>query len=204
MNKVLVADKLIEQGVQAKKNGYYEKAKDLYLQALNYNPEDYAIYLNLGKVCYLLGEYGLAERSYLAFMHLQLNIREMKEKGLIEYDVIEKNRNRGIYNDLPQHIKDILPTVSALVILQDPNTPRHFAHAMIDGVNKNVRKYKDVYMATLAGASLELALKRNKLTEDEYYNFENNQYIGFGREQLLDLIRWDKLLSKDVLSLYFK
>lgn len=204
MNNIQKAEELLIKGVEEKKRGNYGKAKELYLESLRYNTIDPVTYLNLGKIGYLLEEYNLAIRAYLSFMHLQLHIRERKEQGIINYDLFEKQNNDSIYESLSDNIKSILPKKSALLILQDPNTPRHLAHALLDEDSMELRPYSSVYKKTLEGKDIRFELDKNDLSEEEYMDFENNQYIGFGREQLLDLIRWDKLLSSDVLRLYFK
>lgn len=205
MDNYTMAEQLLTLGLNEKRKGNYEEARNFYLESLKYNNANQTAYLNLGKINYLLGNRELAICSYLANMHLQIIEREQKVRGIRYYSEEEKNFNEDFYNSFPDRVKIKLYIKSGIVILQNYNIPRHFAHALLDFTQKDIKKYANVYRETMKGSvDIGKVLKENNLTQEEYMVFDNVNYRGYGIEAFLDLIRWNKIDEDNVLKLYFK
>lgn len=55
---------ILTEGVNYKRNGQYEKAKEKYIEAIKLDSKNPIAYYNLGKILYILGDYGTSVRSY--------------------------------------------------------------------------------------------------------------------------------------------
>lgn len=56
--------KILTEGVNYKRDGQYEKAKEKYIEAIKLDSKNPIAYYNLGKILYILGDYGASIRSY--------------------------------------------------------------------------------------------------------------------------------------------
>lgn len=56
--------KILTEGVNYKRNGEYEKAKEKYIEAIKLDSKEPLAYYNLGKVLYILEDYEASVRSY--------------------------------------------------------------------------------------------------------------------------------------------
>lgn len=199
------AEQLLIQGVEFKKAGEYGKALDMYAKSLDYNPFDPMAYYNMGKISYLLGKDNLSILSYLAYIHLNLHLRELKLRGMAEYPPMEKMINDMNYESLSSQVK--LPTESSIFIFQSPNGARHIAHSVIDfsGSYPQYKKYAQAYRADIEGKGrLDSVLRQNNLSMDEYNDAEDKIYRSGGIEILFNNIKWKQIMDTNVIGLYFR
>lgn len=82
-----VADQLCIQGLEAKRNGYYAEAINLYEQARRLQPNDLEIYFNMGKILFILKQYKLSVDAYLCcceeVLHGDIPISELSPNFLM-------------------------------------------------------------------------------------------------------------------------
>ena len=125
----------MDRGGMHKRNGDFYAEKDCFVKALELDPLDMTIYVNLAKVAHLLKAQTLAIICYLAATHLQL--------APIEQSIYENNLPKYLenqYNAFPKEIEKNLPAKSGFVIYIDINLPRHVAHSILDLSQSNLRK----------------------------------------------------------------
>jgi tetratricopeptide (TPR) repeat protein len=198
-------DQLLDRGVALKRLGDLEGAKDCYIKALDIDPFNMMTYISLGKTAHLLKAQDLAVRCYLASTHLQL--------APIEKSINENRLPMHLkvqYDIFPQDILKQLPRKSAFVIFIDPNTPRHIAHSIIDlspktlNENPHLKAYCEVYHAHILGnGTHDETLKKWGLTSSNQIETDEQIYIPFGRNFLVQELQWDNLSRNDVLNIYF-
>lgn len=201
----LELQRLMDQGVALKRQGNLEGARDCYIQALQKAPTEIEIYSSLGKVAHLLRSQDLAVRSYLACAHLYM--------GPIEI-AMQKNQFPQhlelIYNTIPAEILVKLPKKSAFMIFIDSNTPRHLAHSLIDLTpdmmrsNPQLSPYAEIYYSHIYGnGSYGSTMQKHRLTSGDQISMDEQVYIPYGQNFLLQNINWDLITTSDVIKLYF-
>lgn len=196
---------LLDRGVALKRAGDLEGAKEIYLKALEIDPTNMMTYISLAKTAHLLKSQNLAVRCYLASTHLQL--------APIERSIQQNNLPMHLklqFDTFPPDILSQLPRKSAFVIYIDPNTPRHVAHTLIDltpellSKNPNLKSYSEVYHSHILGnGTHERTLQKWGLTPSDQIGFDEQIYIPYGREFLIQELQWDKISRDDVLNIYF-
>jgi tetratricopeptide (TPR) repeat protein len=201
---MITLDELTSKGDALKRAGDLEGAKDCYMQALDIDPFNRMTYIHLGKIAHLLKAQDLAVRCYLASLHLEL--------AQIEKDIHDHSLPIHLqvqYDTIPEDILDQLPQKSAFIIFADSDVPRLIAHSIIDlspkalNVNPQLKAYSDIYNAELLedGAHDE-TLGKWGLTSSDETNTDEEVYIPFGQNFLLDALQWDQLSRNDVLNIY--
>ncbi|USK48031.1 hypothetical protein LIT38_15775 [Bacillus sp. CMF12] len=198
-------DQLLDKGVRLKRSGNLEGARDCYIDAIKIDPYNMMTYISLGKTAHLLKLQGLAVRSYLAAAHLQL---APIEKGINENNL--PIHLRAQYDSFPKEILASLPSNSAFTIYIDPNTPRHIAHSVIDLTPSTVRDnpklipYAEIYHAHILGDGTHATvLNKYGLTQSDQINQDEQVYMPFGRNFMIQELQWDKLDRQDVANFYF-
>lgn len=198
-------DQLLDKGVQLKRAGNLEGARDCYIEAIKMDPYNMMTFISLGKTAHLLKAQALAVRSYLAAAHLQL---APIEKGISENNLPIHLRVQ--YDSFPQEILDSLPRKSAFTIYIDPNTPRHIAHSVVDLTPSTVRDnpklvpYAEIYHSHILGdGSHGPVLNKYGLTQNDQIEQDEQIYIPFGRNFIIQELQWDNLNRNDVANIYF-
>ncbi|MBU9674958.1 tetratricopeptide repeat protein [Planococcus sp. CP5-4] len=196
---------LLSRGITLKRSGDLEGAQKCYIEALNIEPTNLEIFLSIGKTAHLQKNQNLAVKCYLAFNHLMIS---PIEKAIQQNDLQVPLKN--FYDSMPAHSLNSLPKHSAFTIFTDKNTPKHIAHSLIDlsesalETNPHLRPYSKIYHALISGdGSYNNVLQDLKLSAENHMAIDEDIYIPFGRNFLIDEIQWDKIESTNVLEIYF-
>lgn len=196
---------LIDQGNSLKHAGDLDSARIKFFKALELDPLNRAAYIGLGKTAFLLKNQKLALQCYLASMHLQI--------APIEKDIQDDHLSCHLkiqQDTFPSYFLSSLPRQSAFVLYLYPNAPRHAAHALIDlspiqlRENPYLKPFAEIYYSFISknGTHTHVLSKHQKTTDDQI-SCDQKYYIPYGRNFFLRELKWDKILSEDVLDLYF-
>lgn len=196
-------NELLDKGVSLKRQGDFYGAKACYVEALKRDPSNIMIYISLGKIAYLLRDEVLSINCYLASMHLQLfSVENHLKRETLPFQLEIQ------LNSLSQIELESLPRRCAFIILIDPNTPNHIAHAVLDFSHVLVELYElnpyiEIYHAKIAGnGTYERLLKKYKLTTSDEMDKLNSMYYPYGQNYLLNNIQWNQISSSDVVNIY--
>lgn len=202
MEKVI--GKLIDEGVYEKRNGNFELSLNCYLKAIDTEPTDKTIYKGLGKVAYLADNPLLSTLSYLSYMHIEMNaIEKQIVDGVLPAPLEE------MYHGLPDDLKEILPKKSGILLFHDYNIKKHLAHTVLDtdpSRPDSLGGIAAIYRAQIQDKvdyDYSELYDKYQLTSDQMIELEEEVYLPRGFEVMLDLIQWDKILSNDVINIYF-
>lgn len=80
-NRLVVIAHFNGYALLLKKSGHVEAAKNMYLDALKFGPDNYVVYMHLGEVYEYLGEPSKAVENYKEFLRL-INMQPDKTKQL--------------------------------------------------------------------------------------------------------------------------
>lgn len=206
MNNIDAALSLFKKGLSYKIKGDLENAKDSFSSSISNDPLNKDAFYELGKLEFLRGKYSESINAYLAYTHLQLNIRLKQNIG--ELDFPDKNICEDFYKNLPLEIKNILPDKSASYIYEDGDICNHISHSYFGSHNiedpKILRNFK-FYYSTLVGKHLiQMTIDKHNINYNEYESLNLSTFIPQGRLILLDNIIWTELENENVLDIYFK
>lgn len=123
----------LDQGISLQRRGKFKEALDLYLNALTQSNNDASIYISIGDIYYILGDYQNSISSYLRVLKLDGNIDYnyllhfghalMDEEALVNINNnIDKYRLSGYLNNACNDIAsfDLKPIITIYRCLIDP------------------------------------------------------------------------------------
>lgn len=208
MDAVEIGKSLLKEGIELKKKGDLDAAKDSFARALSNDPTNPDICYQLGKLEFIRGQYGASISAYLGYVHLQLRAREAQLRGDISLSEEELEFIENFYSILPSEAKDALPRKSAAYILEDNDICNHVGHSYIggqEGLDERTTTNLRLYYSKLIGSQLvDITLDRFDITLEDFESMNREVFIPHGRMVLLEHIEWSRLDSDDIVELYFK
>lgn len=206
MNNTDAAISLFKKGLAYKLKGDLENAKDSFSSSISNDPSNKDVFYELGKLEFLRGKYSESINSYLAYTHLQLNIRLKQNNNLLDFP--DKDISEDFYKNLPSEIKNIFPDKSASYIYEDGDICNHISHSYFGSHNIEdpilLRNFKFYYSTLVGNHLVQMTMDQYNMSYDEYEDINLSTFIPQGRLILLDNIIWEKLGNDDVLNIYFK
>ncbi|MCB0207989.1 MAG: hypothetical protein KDJ52_01590 [Anaerolineae bacterium] len=185
--------KLLNAGVERKRQGDYAGAKQFYYKAIDLDPTRRMAFYSLAKICYLTGERREAIVNYLRAAHLLYYPRQD--------DVLPPFPPKGIVKDvlniLPVQYQSMYKIYQKLApLIADLNTTCHLAHAVIDLDTDNTFSpelfdYIGYYKHSLAGQGKPLSDK-----------IENGYYLPIGLVFMLENLKWHIIEYSQVSEIY--
>lgn len=208
MDTVEIGRSLLEEGLELKKKGDLDAAKDSFARALSNDPTNPDICYQLGKLEFIRGHYGPSINAYLGYVHLQLRAREAQLRGDLPLADEEADFIENFYSILPEEAKKALPRKSAAYILEDNDICNHVGHSYIggqEGLDEKTKTNLRLYYSKLISSQLvDITLDRFDITLEDFDSMNGEVFIPHGRMVLLEHIEWDRLDSEDIVELYFK
>lgn len=179
------AEKYLQMGVNLKRQRKYTKAIKAYRMSIKLDSSNSIAYYSLAKTLYLVRQSRESVRNYLAAIHLSLNnmisILTSNPSNVFSAQraVIEATLDEQILKEL----RSLHPYAD--LILLDPETPIHLAHAVID---------MDLNIPQSLRALKAIQLYRDALAGDDVlrdFNFDDEVYRNFGHLFVFDNLIWN-------------
>lgn len=156
----------------------------------------------ISEVFYLQGENYFALTFRLAAVHLHLYYAKQRYQA-DDADV------RIALAGIPSNLAEQFPDPIGALLLKEMETFVHLGHCYADqtSVYKEKRAFEDyasIYHAyLLEDDSLEEVLADVRLTQKEFEQIQEKEYIPLGMTVVLSQLQWDQLDNPDVPALYF-
>ena len=198
-------DRLLAAALDMNKEGQFQRALLLYLDALRIDPYHVPIYSGLAGTNYLLQDRFTALRGYLAAMHLRIN--ETRREMIKNPSSPASLSFNAQYDALCKERKKVLPSKSGFIIFYDRILAKHAAHAFfdLDSNYPELIKYGQVYQAEILGeAAFQLTLQQWAMSEADYRTYNREFYVPKGQDFFFKVIQWPQIADRDVLNIYFK
>lgn len=185
------------------RKGNLNKAKRALVKSISIDSTIPDTYTLLGDTLYLLNKPNISRQCYLASMHLKVN--KFKTKGTETLSTILKQN----LNKLSKEVKAMLPSVFGTVIFDDYTIADHLAHSVIDfkkdSFDPLLKECSKVYKEhIITGRTIESIIDKYSIVLNDYLEFRTSHYVTLGRSILIQNIKWNKIDSDDVISLYLK
>lgn len=196
---------LLKLGVARKREGDFQEAQRLCLEAISLDPSHVISYYNLAKVCYLAGERNKSVVNYLRTLHLSL---------LNQWRTTLKNGRDAMPAQLDPEFEQFLRKQhdAAVFLPFQQNTTTHLGHALIDLDASAFKQTHDVLFQdsaspeTLAFLKNHVGQYRTSLSggmtqlDDA---LEDNTYSRVGLFFAIRELSWDSMVeAKDVCNIY--
>lgn len=208
MDTVEIGKSLFKEGLELKKKGDLDAAKDSFARALSNDPTNPDVCYHLGMLEFIRGQYGASINAYLGYVHLQLRAREAQLRGDLPLSKEESEFIENFYSILPEEAKNALPTKSASYILEDNDICNHVGHSFIGGQEvsdeKTLTNLRLYYSKLVSPQLVDITLDRFDITIEDFNDMNREVFVPNGRMVLLEHIEWGSLDSEDIVELYFK
>lgn len=186
---------------QAKREGKFDLAIEYYQKVMNQEGVSIKLLQAVANVFYLKEFNDEAVAFGLAAAHLSLHIDNERYK---KKDPATVNALKQI----PEEITNQFPKPIGALLLYHPDIVRNISHALLDQEiifekEPKIRPFAEIYYAQLLGDGSETeTLQKYNLTGQDVLHFEEQEYIGYGYQVVIDEIKWTELERTDVAVLY--
>jgi len=203
--------KLLDHGVQRKRDGDYAKAKACYYQAIHLDPSRYAAFYSLAKVCYLTKEHHESVLNYLRTAHLSVCINIGNDLAQIpDFEAMKTDLLNQVSSDVLRQVKKTHHY--AHFIFLDTNLLYHLGHLLFDfmpdkfsllpdevkhdsSTLMRIDEYIDLYRQGLSGRKVQRDYKSVEIMSQAIYQPIS---VSF----LLDNLEWEKIEDSNVMQIY--
>ncbi|MGL4821244.1 MAG: hypothetical protein ACRC5C_14925, partial [Bacilli bacterium] len=166
-------------GYEAMRDGQFRRAMFWFKAALELESSRVQSFVDLGKASYLAGEGNLAERCFLAAMHLHLS--ELSERMI--HGALPPHLAKT-FQQLTEQERRALPCDIAFVLHLDANLSRHMGHCLLDfsANGGEITRYRAVYQASIRNEdTIECVLAQQQLSQMEVKHRDFHDYMPIGR-----------------------
>lgn len=191
----------MELALEAKRNKDFTQAFELYQQELDNNGLTVELLDGISKIYYLLHNTNAAITFNLAARHL----------GLYFNNEAFKQGDEGLLfalDQIPEEVKSKFPHPVGATLYFNYESIVDMGHATLDNENtyeqfSDFETHAEIYYASiLDDGSYEETLRKHNITDEEHRTYNEEYYVGFGFEFIIDSIEWDKIENPNVFEIY--